>query len=273
MTEFDARAVAKEILSALDGARLIEPPSSHHEGCDLDAGYGVAAEVIRLRRERREQPVGRKIGYTNRNIWAQYNVYAPIWGHMFAHTVHFADDNSARQSLQSMVAPRIEPEIAFKLREAPQAGCVEPRVILQSVEWVARSFEIVDCHYADWKFTAPDSVIDFSHHAALIVGEPLAVDTRDLRQLTAALATCRVTLSKNGELVETGIGGNALGHPALALGFLADVIAAQPQATPLAAGEIITTGTLTAAMPAARGETWHTDTDGLPLPRLTVEFV
>jgi 2-oxo-3-hexenedioate decarboxylase len=272
MTRFDARQIAAELLAALDDAQLIPPPTSRHPDLDLQSGYAVASEIVRLRRERGEQTVGRKIGYTNRNIWAQYNVDGPIWGHMYAHTLRFADGQTVQQRIDGMVAPRIEPEIAFKLRAAPRAGCIDPREILQSVEWIARTFEIVDCHYADWKFTAPDSVIDFSHHAALIVGEPLAVTSGSIKQLTEALGTCNVTLSKNGSVVEHGVGANALGHPALALAFLADVIAAQPEAAPLAPGEVITTGTLTAALPITAGERWDTDTDGLALPRLSVQF-
>ena len=273
MAHFDSQQIATELLAALDAAQMIAPPTSRYDGLDLEAGYDVAEEIVRMRRERGEQPVGRKIGYTNRNIWDQYNVDGPIWGHMYTHTLHVADGGVVQQRIDRMVAPRIEPEIAFKLRAAPKAGCIDPREILRSVEWIARSFEIVDCHYADWKFTAPDSVIDFSHHAALIVGEPLAVTSAAIPQLTEALATCKVTLSKNGRIVDRGVGANALGHPALALAFLADVIAAQPEAAPLEAGEIITTGTLTAALPIAAGERWDTETDGLPLPRLSVEFV
>src|SRR5207253_9081930 len=103
-------------------------------------------------------------------------------------------------------------------------------------------------------------------------GEPLAVTWGNIKQLREALGTCKVTLSKNGSIVDRGGGANALGHPALALAFLADVIAAQPEAAPLEPGEIITTGTLTAALPIAAGETWDTETDGLALPRLSVQF-
>src|SRR4051794_8466321 len=202
MTQFNAQTIASELLAALDGAKLIAPPTSRYEGLDLEAGYAVTQEIVRMRRQRGEQTVGRKIGYTNRNIWTQYNVDGPIWGHMYAHTLQFADGEAAQQRIDGMVAPRIEPEIGFKLREAPPVGCTDPGLILQSVEWLARTFEIVDCHYADWKFTAPDSVIDFSHHAALIVGEPLAVTAGNIKHLTEALGTCNVTLSKNGSVVD-----------------------------------------------------------------------
>ena len=36
---------------------------------------------------REKKPVGRKIGFTNRTIWAEYGVYAPIWGYMYDTTV------------------------------------------------------------------------------------------------------------------------------------------------------------------------------------------
>ena len=73
----------------------------------------------------------------------------------------------------------------------------------------------------------------------------------------------RVALLKNGSIMDRGVGANALVHPALALAFLADVIARQPQFTAPAAGEIITTGTLTAALSIKPGETWSSHYEGL----------
>ena len=64
--------------------------------------------------------------------------------------------------------------------------------------------------------------------------------------------------------MDRGRGSNALDHPALALAFLADILAKQPAFDPLAAGEIITTGTLTAALPIKAGETWQSRYEGLP---------
>jgi 2-oxo-3-hexenedioate decarboxylase len=271
MVEFDVIAVAQEMLVALDDARVVTPPTQHWPDLDFVTAYRVAAELQRRRRARGEQAVGRKIGYTNRIMWAQYDVHEPIWDHVYAHTVQRADGNTALQSLARMIAPRIEPEIAFGL-SAPPAGCTDPAVILLSCQWVARAFEIIDCHYSDWKFRGPDSVIDFSHHAALIVGEPLEIATRDIPRLVRELHDCRVTLVRDGTVADTGVGANALGHPALALAHLADVLASQPAAAPLEPGEVVTTGSLTAALPVERGETWRTDTEGLALPSLTVTF-
>ncbi len=272
MTKLDLPALAQEMLSALDQARLVTPPTERWPGLDFVSAYIVAAELTSLRRARGEQPIGRKIGYTNRNIWPQYHVHQPIWGHVYRHTVQYASNNAARLSLTDMVAPRIEPEIAFKLREPLSSGETDPASALQSIDWIARTFEIVDCHYADWEFRGPDSVIDFSHHAALIIGTPQEVRSIDIEELVSTLRDCQVSLTKDGHLADTGVGANALGHPALALIHLAGVIASQPDADPLRPGEIITTGTLTAALPVQSGETWCTETQGLGLAPLTVQF-
>ena len=88
--------------------------------------------------------------------------------------------------------------------------------------------------------------------------------------LAAALPTFEVTLSRGHTLIERGVGGNVLGSPARALAYLRDVLAAQPWARPLAAGEIVTTGTITDAHAVRAGERWSSDYGGLDVPGLTV---
>jgi 2-oxo-3-hexenedioate decarboxylase len=56
------------------------------------------------------------------------------------------------------------------------------------------------------------------------------------------------------------------------LRHLVDVLANDPESPPLAANEIVTTGTLTRALPIAPGETWSTALTGLPLRNITVAF-
>jgi 2-oxo-3-hexenedioate decarboxylase len=53
---------------------------------------------------------------------------------------------------------------------------------------------------------------------------------------------------------------------------LRDVLATQAWAPPLAAGEIVTTGTITDAQPVRAGERWSSDCGGLGIPGLTVEL-
>ncbi|TAK42854.1 MAG: hypothetical protein EPN19_06595 [Betaproteobacteria bacterium] len=81
-----------------------------------------------------------------------------------------------------------------------------------------------------------------------------------------------MTLKKGDATIDHGVGANVLDSPLMALAFLVEVLARQPDAPPLAAGEIVSTGTLTDAHPVKPGETWSTSFTGLPLPGLALEF-
>ncbi|HET9403069.1 MAG TPA: fumarylacetoacetate hydrolase family protein [Burkholderiales bacterium] len=268
-----SRIVLNELLEALDQGKVIPSVVERNPHFDGDAAYKVAGEIVRLRRARGEKTIGRKIGFTNRGIWAEYGATAPIWAHVYDRTVQFAAGHRATVSLKGSVQPRIEPEIAFKLKAPLRAGVNHPALVLEAIEWLAPSFEIVDCHFADWKFGPADSVADFSFHWRLVVGEPRAVHGDEISGLVEQLRDCNVTLSRNGQFADRGVGANALGHPAAALAFLADILMRQPQFEPLAAGEVITTGTLTAAMPIHSGETWSSRYEGLPgVTGLTLRF-
>jgi len=54
-----------------------------------------------------------------------------------------------------------------------------------------------------------------------------------------------------------------LDGPVSAIRHLVDVLAHNASQPPLVAGEIVTTGTLTRALPMARGQTWSTQCAGL----------
>jgi 2-oxo-3-hexenedioate decarboxylase len=269
----DIPVIARELLDALDRGGTIPSIVERNPDFAWEQGYAVAAEILRLRRARGERTVGRKIGFTNRNIWPEYGATAPIWAHVYDRTVVVAERHHAAISLKGSARPRLEPEIAFKLRAPLAAGITDPVRILERIEWVAASFEIVDCHFSDWKFHSADSAADFSLHWRLVVGAPQPIHAHEIPALTEQLHDCRVTLSRNGEVRDRGVGANALSHPASALAHLASVLASQPQFEPLAAGEIITTGTLTAALPIRPGETWSSGYEGLPgVTGLTLSF-
>ena len=54
---------ARELLEAWDRGQLIESIARTRH-LDWDVAYGIAAEIVELRRARGERPAGRKIGFT-----------------------------------------------------------------------------------------------------------------------------------------------------------------------------------------------------------------
>lgn len=269
----DTKSAAQELLAVLDEGQIVPSLAEYDVGFDWDEAYAIAAEIVKLRRARGERTVGRKIGFTNRKIWAEYGATSPIWAHVYDSSVIFAEDSAAIVSLAGSAQPRLEPEIAFKLSAPIAADCRDPALLLQALEWYAPSFEIVGCHFPSWKFKPADSAADFSCHWRLVVGTPVAVRKDDIPALVGQLRDCKVALRRGELILARGTGANALDHPALALAFLADILARQPQFDPLAAGEVVTTGTLTAALPIKPGETWSSRYEELPgVTGLTLRF-
>ena len=150
----DIQAVAAEALAALDGGNQIAPFSVRLSAFGLEDAYRVTAAVRKMREARGELSVGRKIGFTNRTIWAEYNVYGPIWGYVYNRTVHNLAQIDGTFSLNGLAEPRIEPEIIFKLAFAPAPG-MDKKALLASIDWVGHGFEIVQSIFPGWMFSAP----------------------------------------------------------------------------------------------------------------------
>jgi 2-oxo-3-hexenedioate decarboxylase len=267
----DIGAIAGRLIAAYDDATTLARITSGDPDFDVAVGYEVLREIESRRVASGWQPVGRKIGFTNRTIWPRYGVYLPMWAHVWAHTVHYAMAGRATLALAPFVQPRIEPEVVFKLK-APVPLAADALAALDCVEWIAPGFEIVQSHFPDWKFAAADCTAAFGLHGALVVGAPLAVTDRNRAELAAALPGFKMKLRRAGVVIDTGVGANVLDSPALALVHLAGVLAGQPRFPQLAAGEIVTTGTVTDAWPVVPGETWTSDYGALGLPGMTLTF-
>jgi 2-keto-4-pentenoate hydratase len=273
MHVIDSNAIAQELMAAYSGRQILPaPPSIRDASFDLTAGYAVEAELVRLRRASGRTTVGRKVGFANKALWRVLKLDTLVWANMYDDTVRYADGNVASLSLATRISPKIEPEIVFKMKRA-LSGDVEPAQVLEAVEWLALGFEIIDCVFADWTFQPADFVAAFGFHAALVVGEPQPVERRTIPTLVDQLPRFTVRLLKDGQLVEEGSGRNSLRSPALCLGQLASSITRQPGAEPLAAGELVSSGTLTESRPIAAGETWTAVVEGIDLPALTLRAV
>jgi len=260
---------AGEVLATLGSGRQIAPFSGRPGGFSMEDANRVLVRLGQAFQARGEALVGRKIGFTNRTIWPEYGVYAPIWGFVTDRTVHTLAA-TADLPLAGLSEPRIEPEIVFGLARAPAPDMDNP-ALAGCIEWVAHGFEIVQSLFPSWKFAPADTVACNALHGALLVGPRHAFQPR-AEQWLHELATFEIDLERNGVLADRGRAANVLDSPFLALGHLVRLLAEDPVNPPLAAGEIVSTGTLTRALPVAPGETWRTRLRGVPLAGIELRF-
>ena len=268
----DPIALAQELLAAYEtGSPLETPFSARDAGFDLNAAYAVEAEFARLRIAQGHRACGLKVGYANKAMWRALKLDTLVWARMYDDTVHFSNNGAAELALPFYHAPKIEPEIVFKLKQPITTAGLDAAAVLGLVEWMAIGFEIIHCPFPDWKFQPVDFVAAFGLHVGLVVGEPVAIDDARIPGLVEELPRFKVKLQKNGELIEEGSGKNSLRSPALCLAELGG--AAMARGSELEAGDLVSSGTLTNGQMAQRGETWSVEVEGLPLKGLQLKFL
>ena len=255
--------IANEISSSISLAKQIEPFSKRGLVISLQEAYDVARIVGQ--KLGKTEIVGRKIGFTNRNIWNIYDVGEPIWGPMTTRSVIFFESNFLTVDLSQFCEPRIEPEIVVCLKQKPKNGSDNSEIYL---DWIAPGFEIVDSIYPNWKFSLTDAIASGGLHGCLVVGKKFKVNERTERDLIDV----GVSLYRSGRLEEAGTGANVLDGPLSAIRYLHRGLSKIKNQDPLSAGDIITTGTMTDAKPIFSKEKWSAKFDGVVEAELNLEF-
>lgn len=272
---------ANRLAHALIKARMsgtLMPLLSADGKLSVDDAYDVAMSIVKIRTAQGENPVGRKIGFSNPKLWHVYgkgSLTAPIWSTIYDSTVHYAMDNVTTHSLSKTQQPRLEPQLVFKLARTPEPD-IDIDGLSDSLEWIAHGFEIVSSPFRHWEFEAADAVAAFGLHRALIVGEPRMISRQSRRHLPEVLASATLSLSRSvggmSSLCAAGFGRDVQGSPLHALLALHRQLQERADMPALQAGEIVSTGSWTNALPIKRGEIWSSAFSQLNLSGLTVSF-
>jgi 2-keto-4-pentenoate hydratase len=268
----DVEAVARELLSAYETGQMVATPPSARPGFDLDKAYEVELSLKRAREAAGHRAVGRKVGFANKAMWRVFKLETLVWAHMYDDTVHHSEGNSSTLAIEHPRSLKVEPEIVFGLKQPVAGAGTDAAAVLASADWLALGFEIIDCPFPEWKFQPIDFVASLGLHAGLVIGEKIQVRPDLIPILVDELPRFKVRVSKGGEFVEEGSGRNSLKSPALCLGELAAAIARRFRTEPLGAGEIVSSGTLTAGHATIAGDIWTADVEGLPLPSLSLRL-
>ena len=235
--------LGEELYQALRQRQVLEPLSNRHPGLTIEDAYAIQQRMLARRLTAGEKVVGKKIGVTSKAVMDMLGVYQPDFGWLTDAMVY---NEGEAIPADTLIQPKAEGEIAFVLKKTLQGPGVTAADVLAATEGVMACFEIVDSRIRDWKIKIQDTVADNASCGVFVLGDRL-VDPRDVD-----LATCGMVLEKNGEIVATGAGAAALGHPANAVAWLANTLGALGIA--LEAGEVVLSGSLAAMVPVQAGD-------------------
>lgn len=185
---------------------------------------------------------GKKIGLTSQAMQTMLKVDQPDFGHLLD-SMEVKDNTIARSS---MLAPKVEGEIAFILKDEIKGPNVTAEDVLKATDYVVAALEIVDSRLADWKINIIDTVSDNASSGMYLLSDK-KVDPR-----TVDLKAVTMEFYKNGEKINGGKGTDVLGDPAFCVAWLANTLSAYDVV--LKKGEIVLSGALSAALSGEAGD-------------------
>ncbi len=246
-------ALAQELYDALRSGRTIVPLSDRYPSMTVEDAYAISLRFLELREGDGERVIGKKIGVTSAAVQEMLGVYQPDFGFLTD-----AMDCSAESEIvisNRLIAPRIEAEIGFWLKDDLRGPGISERDVLAATRAICPCFEIVASRIRDWKIRIQDTVADNASCGVFVVGSD-SVSPEDLD-----LAALRITVRKNGEPVAEGLGSAVQGNPLTAVAWLANTLGAL--GTQLNAGELILSGSVTPLMPAVSGDHFTMELHGI----------
>lgn len=240
--------------AALRERQAMAPLTERYPEMTVEHAYRVSQRFLERRLAEGERVVGKKIGVTSKPVQEMLNVHQPDFGFL---TDRMAVANHGIVNLQAsgLIAPRIEGEIAFVLKQDVSGTAITRQDILDAAEYVTPCFEIVDSRIRDWRIRIQDTVADNASCGLFVLGEgqvaPRALD----------LAAAELKMYRNGALHCLGLGSAVQGHPAEAVAWLANTLGRF--GIPFLAGEVILSGSLVPLVPVSAGDKFYLEVAGI----------
>jgi 2-keto-4-pentenoate hydratase len=242
--------VACALLEAERTRVPIEPLSEADPDLSIAGAYAIQSAGRALRLAEGAVQIGHKVGLTSTAMQQMLSVDQPDFGYL---TDAMLSESGRVLPSTRFIAPRVEAEVAFRLRDPLSGPSVTIDDVLAATEAVAPAIEIIDSRIADWRITIADTIADNASCGHVVIGEWRALDGIDLATEPGRMV---VRAQDGGETVVEGRGDAVLGHPAAAIAWLARALH-ELAGGAIGAGDIVIPGAVARAVPlAAGGEAW-----------------
>lgn len=259
LTENQRAQVVRSLLESHRTKKQGERPSQMFPDIKIEDSYAISSAVAQERVKAGARIIGHKIGLTSKAMQASSKIDEPDYGYLFDDLLL---NDGAKVKFENFCVPRVEPELTFILKEplkGPGIGLID---VLRATEYVVPSIEIIDARVTEPRKIF-DTVADNGAAAGIVLGgRPVRPEDVDLRWVGAIFY-------RNSEIEETGLAAGVLGHPAMAIAWLANKLA--PFDITLQPGDLMLSGSFTRPVWAAKGDTLHADFG--PLGSVSVQFV
>lgn len=241
--KFTNEQLAEMLYTSLKNRTPMDSISDMDAHVTVEDAYDIQLKNVKRALEDEEVITGKKIGLTSKGMQELLGISEPDYGHLYAST---EVKNGGTIHMNTVIRPKVEGEVAFVLKEDLNGPGVTLDDVYKATDYVCASIEVVDSRIKDWKIKLVDTIADNGSSSLYVLSE------KKLKLDNLSLPDIEMTLYKNGEVVNKGIGSDVLGNPAISVAWLANKLC--EYGVTLKKGEVILSGAFTASPEAQKGD-------------------
>jgi 2-keto-4-pentenoate hydratase len=259
-----AACPAPEAVAALARSTLANTPAQPLAGMtSLADGQCAQDRLVPLMAEALGRPVGYKVGLTNPAAQQRFGVAHPVVGVIFERTI--AARSGAEIPARFGAVPTVEADLLVRVRDESINQARNHLEVLRAIDLVIPFIEMPDLVLAQG-MDGPN-LLAINVGARLgVVGEAIPVQVSE--EFAARLGSMVVTLDNGERELARAPGTALLGHPLNVMPWLAEHLASRGQR--LRAGDIVSLGGFSPALPTEAGRTFTVRYTGLLAEPVTV---
>src|SRR6202035_741455 len=254
LSKDDIRLAAERLHQAEKTKKQIRQLSLDFPGITIEDAYAIQQAWIGSKVAEGRVVKGHKIGLTSKAMQSALLIDEPDSG-VLLDDMFFADGGLVPSD--RFIGTRVEAELAFIMKtRLAGPGCTLFDV-LNATDFVVPALEILDTRVEridpETKATRKifDTIADNAASAGIVLGG------RPLRPLDADLRWIGALCFRNGQLEETELAAGVLNHPATAVAWLANKIAALGLA--VEPGQVVLAGSFIRPIETRKGDTIQAD--------------
>lgn len=259
IADADRKKAAASLLLAEKERKPVMQLSQTWPDITIEDAYAIQGLVNAAKVAAGSKIIGNKIGLTSKAMQQSSQIDEPDYGVL--HDTMEVNDGAA-VPFERYIVPRVEIELVFVLGKPLKGPGVGLLDVLRATEYVVPAIEIIDARVQNPRKIF-DTVADNGAAAGLVLGG------RPVRPMDVDLRWVSGMLYRNADIEETGVAAGVLGHPALAIAWLANKVGRF--GTVLEPGRVMLSGSFIRPVWAKKGDTLRADFGSLG--SLSVQFV
>ncbi|MBP0494453.1 2-keto-4-pentenoate hydratase [Pararoseomonas indoligenes] len=261
-SDADVQRMAGDILAN-------RPAQGYGPGLTMEDTVCARAKIVALMAERLGPPVGYKVGLTNAAAQGRFGIPHPVRGTIFQATIRAQGTAGSPAEVPAAfgAVPNVESDLLVRVKDEGinEAGA-DHLAILRHLDQVIPFIEMPDLVFAPGQMTGPGLVAINVGARLGVLGEPIPVQATP--DFAARLGGMTVVLANDQKELSRVPATVLLGHPLNAIPWLVEDLKAEGRR--LRAGDIISLGGFSPALPTEAGRTVTVTYEGLAERPVTV---